>query len=119
MPQNRETGRQGHENGSRNADALGTRLKAKRISNQSNEFDIGGRRVLLKTGDRGAVISGPTLQRVEAVIYGFKTMAAGERSSSRPVRFESTGRRLNPGAMSVETSCSSVGLGAWSSASRS
>ena len=72
MPQNRETGRQGHESGYRNADALGNRLKAKRVSNQSNEFEMGGRRVLLKTGQRGAVVSGPTLDRVEAVIYGFQ-----------------------------------------------
>lgn len=72
MPQNRETGRQGHENGYRNADTIGERLGAKRLSKQSNEFDMRGRHVLLKTGDRGAVVSGETLKRVEAVIYGFQ-----------------------------------------------
>ena len=71
MGQNRETGRRGHENGYRNADALAERLKAKRLSNQSNEFEMSGRRVLLKTGDRGAVASGATLERVDAVIYGY------------------------------------------------
>jgi hypothetical protein len=39
---------------------------------QSNEFDLQGRRVLLKTGGRGAVASGATLDRVEAVIYGYQ-----------------------------------------------
>ncbi len=72
MPQNRETGRQGRENGYRSDDALAERLSAKRISKQSNEFEMRGRRVLLKTGDRGAVASGATLERVEAVIYGYQ-----------------------------------------------
>jgi hypothetical protein len=72
MPQNRQTGRQGHENGYRNADNLANRLNANRVSKQSNEFEMGGRRVLLKTGDRGAVVSGATLERVAAVIYGYQ-----------------------------------------------
>jgi hypothetical protein len=72
MGQTRETGRHGHENGYRNADVLAERLKATRISNQSNEFETGSRRVLLKTGDRGAVASGATLERVDAVIYGYQ-----------------------------------------------
>ncbi len=71
MPQNRETGRQGNQNGYRNADALGERLGATRLSKQSNAFEMRGQRVLLKTGERGAVVSGETLKRVEAVIYGF------------------------------------------------
>jgi hypothetical protein len=72
MPQNRETGRRGNENGYRNADTLGKLLHAKRVSKQSNEFELAGRRVLLKTGQRGAVASGATLNRVAAVIYGYQ-----------------------------------------------
>ncbi len=72
MGQTRGTGREGHENGYRNADVLAERLNAKRISQQSNEFEMSGRRVLPKTGDRGAVASGATLNRVDAVIYGFQ-----------------------------------------------
>lgn len=71
MGQTRESGRRGHENGYRNADALAERLHAKRLSKQSNEFEMHGRRVLLKTGDRGAVASGSTLERVDAVIYAY------------------------------------------------
>jgi hypothetical protein len=72
MGQTRETGHRGHENGYRNADAFAARLEAKRLSSQSNEFEMSGRRVLLKTGDRGAVVSGATLDRVAAVIYGYQ-----------------------------------------------
>jgi hypothetical protein len=64
--------RSGHDNGYRNADALAERLHAKRLSRQNNEFAMGGRRVLLKTGDRGAVASGATLDRVDAVIYAYQ-----------------------------------------------
>jgi hypothetical protein len=72
MGQTRETGRRGHESGYRNADVLAKRLNAQRVSTQSNEFVMGSRRVLLKTGDRGAVASGLTL-------------AGGALSSSSPV----------------------------------
>jgi hypothetical protein len=72
MGQTRETGRRGHESGYRNADVLAKRLNAQRVSTQSNEFVMGSRRVLLKTGDRGAVASGMTLERVDAVIYAYQ-----------------------------------------------
>jgi hypothetical protein len=72
VPQTRETGLQGHLNGYRNADSLAKRLGATRISQSSNEFRLSGKAVLLKTGDRGAVVSAQSLDRVDAVIYGYR-----------------------------------------------
>jgi hypothetical protein len=72
MPQSRETGARGAENGYRNADDLAEILGARRIDSVANEFTQAGRRIAVKTGDRGLVIPDGLLSRVEAVLYGYK-----------------------------------------------
>jgi hypothetical protein len=72
MPQTRDTGARGAENGYRNADDLASLLGARRLHKVANEFHFDGRRVALKTGDRGLVIPEGVLSRVDAVLYGYK-----------------------------------------------
>lgn len=55
MPQDSETGRQGIENGYNHADEIGALLNARRVSNNSNEFDWKGSRVVIKTGSSAVV----------------------------------------------------------------
>ncbi len=69
MPQNAETGRQGRENGYRNADEIGTLIGAARISNKSNVFRWNRKLVVIKTGS-SAIVTRPLLAKVEAIIYG-------------------------------------------------
>jgi hypothetical protein len=72
MPQTSETGRQGRENGYNRADAIGALLGAARLAKNSNEFEWGGRIVLIKTGP-SAVVTRATLSRVAAIVYGEET----------------------------------------------
>ena len=71
MPQNRETGARGAENGYRNADDIAALLQATRVSSIANEFTLAGRRVAIKTGERGIVIPDGLLARVNSVVYAY------------------------------------------------
>jgi hypothetical protein len=92
MPQTRETGARGAENGYRNADDLAKVIGARRIDSAANEFLHDGRRVAIKTGDRGLVIPGGLLSRVDAVLFGYKDRGGW-------VVYE-----LSPGAVRAEAS---------------
>ena len=72
MPQDSETGRQGLENGYNHAGVIAELLNAKRVSNNSNEFDWAGSRVVIKTGS-SAVVTRAILDRVDVVVYGEET----------------------------------------------
>ncbi len=87
MPQNADTGRQGHENGYNNADQIGELLDAVRVTRISNEFRWNGRIVVIKTGP-SAVVTRATLARVAAVVYGDETNTGWALYEIDPETFE-------------------------------
>ena len=87
MPQTRETGHQGRQNGYKRADSIGALLGAARLAEASNVFQWGGRVVLIKTGS-SAVVTRATLDRVAAIVYGEETKDGWILYEIAPTTFE-------------------------------
>jgi hypothetical protein len=69
MAQTTETGRQGVVNGYNNADGIAALIGAVRVSHGTNDFRLGERLIVIKTGS-STVITESTLSRVDAIYYG-------------------------------------------------
>ena len=87
MPQNLKTGRQGRENGYKNANEIGALLGAARIFSNSNEFRWNNKVVVIKTGS-SAVVTRAMLARVTAIVYGKKKNSEWKLYEIDPKEFE-------------------------------
>jgi hypothetical protein len=77
MKQNRETGAEAAAFGHHAAALIGAKIGAKKLRSQSNEFELNGRRVTIRTARRGNNQVGvlyAMLKRVQSVVAAFETV---------------------------------------------